>query len=506
MNVESRERWQLGWFVSLAMLLVAAHQLLLPFACDDAYIHFRVAERFIETGRPFYNLGDPVIASSSPVWTIVLTVCFALFGVSPAAVAGLNAILTTGVCLLAARLVSTLCGRRALLLDVTVSVAVLAMTMVASVELMETPLALLLLAWGLLRAVSGQKRSFVLLGLALCTRLELAVFPALFSIYLWRRDRSAFGTALRDLCMSVTPFLLYHLIFFGAFLPQTLRAKHLVYGLGLPEFASNLTEAVYGSIMAGGGALIPRFHVLLVLMVAMVTVLMFRRERFSLPWYTVLIPVGGLLILDAYAVVGVPLFEWYNPLYGAPLVLGAAAAAWGYRGVVGHVLLWVLMIPHLATLGLVMGGAFIEERLFPGYEKGLRVQQYLQVGESLRQRYPDGVLAAAEVGALGYAFRGRVLDGVGLISPQALSFHPLPIPSERANRFIGALPAKLVTAERPQLVVGYEPFLRGFLVSPERQNYQADGLTKLPALRWGALRVFLRQDGEKAPLLVDGTK
>ncbi len=506
MNVESRERWQLGWFVSLGMLLVAAHQLLLPFACDDAYIHFRVAERFIETGRPYYNAADPVIASSSPVWTIALTICFALFGVSPAVVAGLNAVLTAGVCVMAARLVAALCGQRSLLLDISVSVAVLTLVVVPSIELMETPLALFLLCWGILRVLANQPRGFLLLGFALCTRLELAVFPLLLSVLLWRRERHAFGASLMELFMSVVPFLVYHLMFFGALLPQTLRAKHLVYGLGLPEFASNLTEAVYGAVMAGGGALIPRFHVLVLLMVAMGAVLLFRRERFALPWYTVLIPVGGLIILDVYAFVGVPLFEWYNPLYQVPMVLGVVAAAWGYRGFIGHCLLWVMLLPPLATLGLVLGGAFVDETLFPGYEKGLRVQQYLQVGESLRQRYPDGVLAAAEVGALGFAFRGRVLDGVGLISPQALAFHPLPIPSERANRFIGALPAKLVATERPLLVVGYDPFLRGFLGGPEHEQYQVDELTTLPPLRWGALRVFIRRNNQDERSLVSGAK
>ena len=500
MNREMMERWRLGWFVALAMLLLAAHLLLVPFACDDAYIHFRVAERFIETGRPFYNIGEAVSASSSPVWTLLLTLVFAITGAAPAAVALLNAICTTLLCVVSTCVVSQLTKQRSLLLDISVTLFVLAIVIVPSVELMETPLALLLLLSGVQRVLVDKPRGFMLLGIAASTRLELAVFPLLFAIHALLRPGARWQRLLVDLLSGAAPFALYQWLFFGALVPQTIRAKQQVYGLGLPEFAANLTEAIYGSILVPYGVLIPRLHVLSVLILGVWAVLVFRRERFALPWQGILLPAGGLLILDAYAVGGVPLFEWYNPLYGVPLAMGVLCAAWGYRGWIGHLVATTAMLPCLATLLQTIGGAFVHESAFPGYEKGLRVQQYLQVGESLRQRYPSAVLASAEIGALGFAFRGKMLDGVGLISPEALRFHPLSIPAERANRFIGAIPSGLVAEAKPELVVGFDPFLRGFLASQERANYREDDLLNLTALPWGTLRVFIRkgEDGEVA--------
>jgi hypothetical protein len=61
---------------------------------------------------------------------------------------------------------------------------------------------------------------------------------------------------------------------------------------------------------------------------------------------------------------------------------------------------------------------------------------------------------APEIGALGFSFRGRIIDSIGLISPQALEYHPLQIPRQRPAGFLGSVPRDLVVNERPELIVG----------------------------------------------------
>src|SRR5579862_8108957 len=47
---------------------------------DDVYIHLRIAQNLIRTGHPYFNPGEPVMVTSSPVWTILLACNGLLFG------------------------------------------------------------------------------------------------------------------------------------------------------------------------------------------------------------------------------------------------------------------------------------------------------------------------------------------------------------------------------------------------------------------------------------------
>ena len=52
--------------------LVFVHFALIEYVADDAYIHLRVAEHLLRDGVPYFNLGEPVMASSSSLRTIIL--------------------------------------------------------------------------------------------------------------------------------------------------------------------------------------------------------------------------------------------------------------------------------------------------------------------------------------------------------------------------------------------------------------------------------------------------
>lgn len=57
------------------------------------------------------------------------------------------------------------------------------------------------------------------------------------------------------------------------------------------------------------------------------------------------------------------------------------------------------------------------------------------------EREPAARILAADIGAIGYAWRGTVLDSEGLVWPQALEY---------------ALPNTIIEAERPDLLARYE--------------------------------------------------
>src|SRR5512133_1972289 len=79
----------------------AIHRLFrLPY--EDAFIHFRIARNLAETGQPYFNVGERVMGSSSPLWTVLLAAGLKLVG-SPGFVALLEAASVVAAAVLAWR-------------------------------------------------------------------------------------------------------------------------------------------------------------------------------------------------------------------------------------------------------------------------------------------------------------------------------------------------------------------------------------------------------------------
>jgi hypothetical protein len=71
---------------------------------------------------------------------------------------------------------------------------------------------------------------------------------------------------------------------------------------------------------------------------------------------------------------------------------------------------------------------------------------------------PTARLMTSEIGGLGEGFRGEILDGFGLATPNAIRFHPMRVPEDRVSGDIGAIPLGFVREERPDVVVSYAVF------------------------------------------------
>jgi hypothetical protein len=134
----------------------------------------------------------------------------------------------------------------------------------------------------------------------------------------------------------------------------------------------------------------------------------------------------------------------------------------------------------------------------------LRTSAYLAVGQALQRACPGGSLMSSEIGALGWVFHGRIIDGAGLVSPEVLPFHPLQVPAQRPSGNVGAVPARAIAVLRPDLVVGMELFLGDFLAQRQTQTLRgayglalrtpvldpALGRTRLWSSRW--VQAFVR--------------
>jgi hypothetical protein len=130
--------------------------------------------------------------------------------------------------------------------------------------------------------------------------------------------------------------------------------------------------------------------------------------------------------------------------------------------------------------------------LLPAGEALGREQLLLDVGRRLAETLPPtAVVAAPEIGALGYASNLHILDTVGLVSPDALPYYPLP-----AEQLVtdNAISAKLILDKQPDVIVTLDAFAQRSLLTDAtfQRDYQLE--RAYPASVWQSaeLLVFRR--------------
>jgi hypothetical protein len=288
------------------------------------------------------------------------------------------------------------------------------------------------------------------------------------------------------------------LLRYGSPLPNSVAAKQVAYQPAWPlenAFALLVQAGLPGwstYLLAG----VPTAIGLVVCAVGLVTLIVLTRRGVpymrneGLAWQ----PFAGFaaLYIVFYVVVGlrgVRLFPWYlvpiEPFY----LLGAAAGLASVRVRHAAWLAAALVLWQLPAMDW-------RQPLLPLGEDLAREQLYLSVGQELAASLqPDAVVAAPEIGALGYASNLRVLDTVGLVSPSALPYYPLP-----ADKLVtdNAIPAGLITDRKPDAVVTLDAFAaRSLLPDPSFQrDYRL--AASYPATVWQSqeLLVFRRVDSQ----------
>ncbi|NIR60750.1 MAG: hypothetical protein GWO02_15205, partial [Gammaproteobacteria bacterium] len=280
------------------------------------------------------------------------------------------------------------------------------------------------------------------------------VFSGLLFVHALLRRPKGVARRIGLAAAGAIPFVVWELAYFGTLIPNPIRAKSVVYELPPGQVLTVLAEA-----LSPIAPLAPRPSAL-ILGVAAVLLLGLvaaghEQARKTLPQETRelvwLLAAGGLIIGLGYLIAGGLVFPWYLPLVAIPF----SFALWALlaRSRAGQVaIVVVLILPHAIGLGRSLTAAVADPALYRYFAQNARVGKYLEVGRRLDARYPDTTLLSSEVGALGWAFQGRVLDGAGLISPEAIRHHPMRVPEERSLGFIGAIPVGYVAERRPGLI------------------------------------------------------
>ncbi|CAG0936220.1 hypothetical protein TFLX_05086 [Thermoflexales bacterium] len=411
---------------------------------DDAWIHQTYARNWAETGQLAYVVGLPSAGSTAPLWTLWLSIAYRL-KIDPYLWSMLLGSVSLAICAwLVSRLADRLlpASRRSGVSWLAGLACVLEWHLIwAAASGMETPL-FMALALALIDRVWARSSGWIiglLGGLLILTRPEgVLLFALAMGVLFMRAGRGAViesAKAALAFLIVLAPGAYFNLEAGGSIFPNTFYAKQGEYGelmSTLPIWLNSIGNMLVAPLAGGGLLLIPGAIMWMGRLVAQInnlrgemsscpTVAAILELNFPLLWifahvtvYALRLPVSyqhGRYLLPIipivllYGVVGTSLLiDWLKTRRANPVV---------------HLLrqVYLIVVVTLFVLYLPIGAAAFATDVAIINDEMVVVAQWLD-----RHTPPAALVAAHDIGAIGYFTRRPILDLAGLISPEVIPF------------------------------------------------------------------------------------
>ena len=448
------------------------------YALDDAYIHFRIVNNFIENGVPYYNIEEALKVSTSSGWIVLLSAVLYLSQLLrlpfdlPVLAALVNAsMLIIGWTIYSIILTKYLTRSDSKLYFILFFLLFVTICLASSVGLMETTTSLVILGIGILLILNGKMYGFIFMGMSLFFRPEFVIPVGLFTAYAMVKAPKKILSTLLFLLTGVLPFVVFDLVYYGTIVPHTVIAKSIIYALPRIDSVETILSRVRNSFFMFPGfvrlAGVYLFFALFIPSLFIGVFILRSLKKKSLNYYhksgqTWLFLLWGMGILVLYIYGRVHVFLWYDPLYLVPLLM-----------VIGYVLLTstnsgerifqsILLAPMVIASALIiiqyLAAGALNPAYFPAFSEGARARQYVSIGQTLYSRYPNANLMTSEIGGLGYGFKGEIIDAAGLATPEALKYAA---EGSQASHS-GGISLKYIGSKRPDIIVSYDIFIDYF--------------------------------------------
>ena len=453
---------------------------------DDAYITFRYARNLAEGLGFVYNPGQRVLGTTTPLYTALMSGSWLLGQRAlPSVALVLNSLADGGTVALLYWLGQRLSGSRVVAVGVGLAWAVSPMSVTFAGGGMETSLVILFLVASFATYVAGRSRfSAGLMALAVMTRPDALIAAGLlFADMVLRpllaRDGSSLSDRIRRLPWAeaaifgviLAPWVLFATAYFGSPLPQSVQAKVRAYHLepfqALIRLVQHVSTPFFEHEVLGQYWPAVGFPLYAVLYVAG-GLGQVRRQGRSLPH--VLYPLAYVAVFSAANPL---IFRWYLapllPCYLMGIIVGLHGilsnlaqkldrerlGEWATGVVVALLLLSSLNAYTLAPdHGL--------DRPAPEMAWYKLELLYRQAAELVKARLePGDVVAAGDIGAVGWFTGAPVLDTLGLISPEAVPYYPLD-PSALVISY--AMSPDLIRDLQPEYIITLEVYVRNTLL------------------------------------------
>jgi hypothetical protein len=430
-RLPTRPRTQLALVALVAALSIAAYLLAsqityrIGFPLDDAWIHQTYARNLAQRGEWAFLPGQPSAGSTAPLWSFLLSVGY-LLKLGPY----IWTYLLGWLCLVAVAwqggglLQALLPSRPGWAIWMALFLALEYHLVWAAASGMET----LLYAW-LVLAVFGElaqpqprwARVGLLVGISIWVRPDgiTLLGPALWVLFFSRKNLGGFWRGLQCLTLGVGALIVMYLIFnlklAGNWLPNTFFAKQAEYAVlrQSPVWQRWLAQAAL-PLVGAGAVLLPGLALFLLQAL--------RRRRWGV--LAGVIWLAGYLLLYAlrlpvvyqhgrYVIPAMPVYFVYSLAGFAGWIQFKIPVMW--KRVLSKTWASALALALLVFWGLgarayAQDVAIIESEM-------VTVARWVEENTS-----PQAVIAAHDIGALGYFSQRPLLDLAGLVSPEVIPF------------------------------------------------------------------------------------
>jgi arabinofuranosyltransferase len=384
------------------------------YAVDDAFITFRYAENLANGNGLVYNLGERVLGTTTPLFTLLIAL-FNLIGIGS---------MTAALCinLTAAGLTTVILYRWSQHLDLgkfailpAVIYIVFPRSVICDIAGMETALFTLLVTLGLYLLFRRKHfAAITIASLATVARPEGWALLALIVGVVIIRDRRQLLLKAIPILLIAGNWLLIAYLYFGAIVPNSLTAKMALYS-GYERFSSWQNLAITLGLNSPFGWIIwPLF--LLGLIFA------FRKDKLL---GIIAIWCGAYLV--ALIVSGTHVFFWYPaPVYPTSFVIVTIAVVHLLRHVpiakAAHTN-WLpavvsILVIAASLIHLIGRFDYLRQEMATYHDVHITAADYLN-----QHAAPNDRVLAEDIGYLGYYFRGRIIDRDGLVTPQAAAYN-----------------------------------------------------------------------------------
>ncbi len=383
------------------------------YAVDDAFITFRYAANIASGNGLVYNLGERVLGTSTPLFTLLIA-AFNLIGM-PSLTAALFINLT------AAGLTTLILYRWSQHLDLgklailpAVFYIVFPRSVICDIAGMETALFTLLITSGLYLLYTRKHLAAIMVAsLAAIARPEGWALLVLTVIITIVRDRRQLLLKAIPILLIAGNWLLFAYLYFGSVVPNSLTAKMALYS-GYERFSSWQNLAITLGMNSPFGWIIwPLFLLGLILA--------FRKDRLL-----GIIALWCGAYLGALVISGTHVFFWYPaPVYPTGFVFVTIALVYLLRQVPVGKAGYTNWVPAVASILVVVASLIHLTGRFDNLRLEMATYHDIRVAADYLTQHarPNDRVLAEDIGYLGYYFRGVIIDRDGLVTPQAVSYN-----------------------------------------------------------------------------------
>lgn len=432
-----------------------------PRTVDDAYITFRYAQNIIDGSGMVYNPGERVLGTTTPIYTFTMAILGSVLGGIDAPYPWIallvNTIADVLTAILLIRLGQSLGHRRAGYATAFIW-AIAPMSVTFAIGGMETSVFVcLMIATFYFYSKGSLVSASLMASLSLLTRPDALLFILPLGLDRLRRAIFVRPSSLRErisfneIAVFALPTLLwvaFAFLYYGNPLPNSIAAKTAAYLLpreaALVRLLQHYATPFLGHLAFGRAWII--LGVILFPIVFGLGALSAIRKKTS-SWAILAYP---WIYIVAFSIANPLIFRWYLtpplPVYFLGIFMGFERIA---QDIKRPVLISVVAVVAFALTanGWTLHPDHGPDRPAPDMAFIKLELMYEEVGRELKNKIAsDETLAAGDIGALGYFSSARILDTVGLISPQVAQYYPLPASSYEINYAIA-----------PNLILDYKP-------------------------------------------------